>query len=154
MNGSNRIEKSQPSADWLDGLARQLREEGCSCVIRQGDEIRSFHERGVRNLYELLEHDPAFLKGASVADKVVGKGAAALMVLGGVREVYAGVISTSAVELLRRSGVRLLLGQEVPYIINRAGTGRCPVESLCLDAESPEQCFERIGTFLQTMQSK
>ena len=55
-----------------------LHVEACSCVIRNGDVTRIFRERGVKDLYRLLEEEPELLDGAFVADKVVGKGAAAL----------------------------------------------------------------------------
>ena len=51
--------------------------EKCSCVVRNGDTIRIFRERGVRDLWRLLHEEPELLDGAFVADKVVGKGAAA-----------------------------------------------------------------------------
>jgi iron complex outermembrane receptor protein len=38
------------------------------------------------------------LDGASIADKVIGKGAAALMIAGCIKEVYADVISEAAME--------------------------------------------------------
>ena len=53
-----------------------LHVEACSCVIRNGDVTRIFRERGVKDLYRLLEEEPELLDGAFVADKVVGKGAA------------------------------------------------------------------------------
>lgn len=61
--------------------------EKCSCIIRNRNEIRVFHERSVKDLYRLLKEESEFLDGAFVADKVVGKAAAALMILGGVKEV-------------------------------------------------------------------
>ena len=74
----------------MDELIRLLHEGGYSCVIRK-EEIRTFTQRGVADLYDLLNQHPVFLHGAQVADKVVGKAAAALMVLGGVREVYTDI---------------------------------------------------------------
>ena len=53
-----------------------LDEGGYSCVIAQGDHIRTFTRRGVADLYDLLQEDAAFLHDASVADKVIGKAAA------------------------------------------------------------------------------
>lgn len=32
--------------------------EACSCVIRNGDVTRIFRERGVKDLYRLLEEEP------------------------------------------------------------------------------------------------
>ena len=70
--------------------------EKCSCVVRNGDEVRIFRERGVKDLYRLLREEPQLLDGAFVADKVVGKGAAALMILGGVEELFADVVSRAS----------------------------------------------------------
>lgn len=128
-----------------------LQSEQCSCVIRKGDTIRIFRKRGVQDLYRLLKDDPDFLKGAFVADKVVGKAAAALMILGGVEEVFTFTVSRLARDLFERSAVKLGFAQEVPYIINRAGTGWCPMESRCRDLDTPEACFGQVEEFLNTM---
>lgn len=65
----------------------------CSCVILKDGKPRLFRERGVKDLYRLLTTEPSSLAGAFVADKVVGKAAAALLILGGVGELHADVIS-------------------------------------------------------------
>ena len=77
--------------------------ERCSCVIRNGSDMRVFYERGVKDLYRLLKEEPGLLRGAFVADKVVGKAAAALLALGGVEEVFADVISRPALDLLEKN---------------------------------------------------
>ena len=90
-------------------LIDRLHAERCSCVIRNGEQTRTFNERGVKDLYRLLTEEPELLRGAFVADKVVGKGAAALMILGSVEEVYTDVASTAALELFaawRGGGMR------------------------------------------------
>lgn len=130
-------------------LIDRLHAERCSCVIRSGTQIRTFRERGVKDLYRLLTEEPELLRGAFVADKVVGKGAAALMIVGGVAEVYADVASTAALALFAQYGVGVECALEVPQIINRARTGRCPVETLCLDCRTAEECLEPIRNFIQ-----
>ena len=105
--------------------------ERCSCVVRNGDTIRIFRERGVRDLWRLLHEEPELLDGAFVADKVVGKGAAALMAAGRVRELFADVVSHAALELL-----------------NGAGDGICPVERLCAGARTAAECLPLIEGFL------
>ena len=49
--------------------------------MKNREEVRTFTQRGVADLYDLYQADSAFMKGAAIADKVIGKGAAALMVL-------------------------------------------------------------------------
>ena len=78
---------------------------------------RIFRERGVKDLYRLLEEEPELLDGAFVADKVVGKGAAALMILGGIGELHADVISRPARLLLAASPVH------VSYTLPISSTG-------------------------------
>ena len=102
----------------MDELIRLLHEGGYSCVIRK-EEIRTFTQRGVADLYDLLNQHPVFLHGAQVADKVVGKAAAALMVLGGVREVYTDIISEPALAVLHKANIRVECVQIVSRIWNR-----------------------------------
>lgn len=48
--------------------------ERCSCVVRNGDTIRIFRERGVRDLWRLLHEEPELLDGAFVARQGGRKG--------------------------------------------------------------------------------
>lgn len=132
------------------GWVERLHAEKCSCVVDGPAGTYVGRQRGVADLYRWLTEEPAVLRGARVADKVIGKGAAALLVLGGATAVHADVISRPARELLRRNGVEVTFGEEVDHIINRSRTGWCPVESLCRDEESPERMLALITGFLQT----
>ncbi|MCQ2193516.1 MAG: DUF1893 domain-containing protein [Paludibacteraceae bacterium] len=125
-----------------------------SLVMMKDEYVRTFTQRGVADLYGLLTEDPAYMQGSLVADKVVGKGAASLMVLGGVREVYADVISEPALETLRKGGVLVTYKQLVPFIENRDKTGWCPVETLCRDAKTPQEALPLIADFLEKISSR
>lgn len=133
----------------IEELVEILHKENCSCVIYSNGEITLCHERGVKDLFRLLTCEPRVLSGGIVADKVVGKGAAALMIAGGVREMYAEVISEPALKLFQGSSLRVSYGQCVAHIINRAGTGICPVEKLCLDCETAHECMPLIERFIK-----
>ena len=140
----------------MDGNRQQeliniLLREQCSCVIYNTGEYHRFYGRGVSDLYRILTTQPQLLKGAFVADKVVGKGAAALMILGGVKMLYANLLSVPAREMLEKYGVAVSVGTEVPHIINRAGTDICPVESLCLECSTPQECLPKIRGFINSI---
>ncbi|WP_418990670.1 DUF1893 domain-containing protein [Alistipes sp.] len=135
----------------LQPLCNRLRGERCSCVIRSGRTIRLFRQRGVRDLYQLLRDEPEFLRGALVADKVVGKGAAALMILGGVEALHAGVLSEPARDLLVAAGVETHCDTLVPHIVNRSQTGRCPLEKRCDAAATAAECLPLIEAFIATL---
>ena len=132
-------------------LIDRLHAEGCSCVIYNNGHTHLFYKRGVQDLHQLLRTSPDTLRGAMIADKVVGKGAAVLMTAGGVRWVYADVISQSALEFLLTHNIEAEYGRVVPNIINRAGTDICPVERLCMQCEGIEDALTLIDEFIEKM---
>lgn len=131
----------------MDNLIALLHEGNHSLVVRNGH-VATFDSRGVADLFNLLNDDPEFMQGADVADKVVGKGAAALMISGKIHAVYADVISQPALALLSTSPVKVSYGMVVPNIINRKGDGICPVETLCLPCTTADECLPLITSFL------
>ena len=133
----------------MTDLIEILHREACSCVLLSaGGKILLCRERGVSDLLRLYHESPDLLHGAVVADKVVGKGAAALMILGGIKYVHADVMSEPARSLLETYGVKAEWSTIVPGIINRSGTGFCPIENLCRTCDTPEECLPKIENFI------
>ncbi|NCC09080.1 MAG: DUF1893 domain-containing protein [Bacteroidia bacterium] len=135
----------------MEELIKQLHRGNFSCVMAHQERIRTFNRRGIIDLYELYEQEPAFLYGAKIADKVIGKGAAALMIISGVREVYADVISESATDLFDKQGVSYRYASQVPYIVNRDKTGMCPLETRCLTSHSVDELLPIITAFVEEL---
>jgi iron complex outermembrane receptor protein len=132
-------------------LIEILHNEGLTLVIKSSDNIvNRFTQRGVKDLLTLVSKHPEVLNGALIADKAVGKAAAACMVVGGVRQVYADVMSESALTLLRAHGVVAEYDQLVHHIINRDGTCWCPMEKLSRNLNDPAAIIERIKDFFQS----
>lgn len=134
-----------------EDLIRLLHEGNYSCVVSKGGETRTFSRRGVIDLFELYRSDPVFMKDAAVADKVIGKGAAAVLVLGKVADVWADVLSESAYELLHTAGIMVNCDDKVPFIINRAHTDRCPLETACAVSDNPAELYPVICEFVAKM---
>lgn len=127
-----------------------LHREKCSCVIALPDgSVIIGHNRGVKDLFEMQ----SALSGAFIADKVVGKGAAALMVTGRVRGVYANVISRPALALLQENDINVSYKTLVDNIINRAGTDICPVEKLTAKCTTASECLPLIEQFIKDLNS-
>ena len=137
----------------MENLIRLLHEGQHSLVVANGD-VCTFDGRGVSDLYDLFKEDSGFLKGASLADKIVGKAAAALMALAEVREVYADVVSRPALDLLTDNKISISYGIIVPHIINRAQTGWCPLETRCYDCLTPQDCLKQIEGFIKQQINK
>ena len=91
---------------------------------------------------------PEILRDAEVADKVVGKGAAALMIKAGVKKVHGDVVSNAAFELFKMYGTDISYDSLVPHIINRKKDGQCPVETLCGDCTDIDELYCRIADFI------
>lgn len=138
----------------MNKLIETLHAEKCSCVIANGTDIRTFHQRGVADLYYLLTHEPEFMRGACIADKVIGKAAASLLIKGGIKQVYADTISTPALNLLKEHGIPVTYAQETHHIENRTKTGWCPLEQLCYEEQSIDKMFESISQFVAKMQNE
>lgn len=103
-------------------------------------------KRGVAPIVDKFDEDSEFFKGACVADKVIGKAAAMLLVKYGVKEIYAEVISDHAVNFLADKNVSLTYNVRVEYIINRTKTDMCPMEKTVLnisDETEGEQMIRR-----------
>lgn len=137
----------------MENIVEILHNGQHSLVVFNGD-IQIFDGRGVTDLYVLLKEKSKFLHGAFLADKVVGKAAAALMVLAGVKEVYADVISVPALDLLIENKVHIRYGTVVPHVINRSGTGWCPLEIRCQNCLTPLECLNQIEEFIELQNNK
>ncbi len=133
----------------MDHLIKILHDGGHSLVVANGKDVRTFDGRGISDLYNILNEDPEFLQGAEIADKVVGKGAAALMIMGGIDALYTDVISVPALELLHETAIKVGFGKQVDNIINRKGDGICPVETLCLPCATARECLPLINQFIK-----
>lgn len=130
-----------------------LRAESYTCVLLQNETVYTSKKRGVKPLLELLDSKVS-LEGFSAADRVVGLGAAHLYLLLGVKELWAEVISQEAEALLRDHSVTVFYSEIVPYIINRQGNGRCPIETAVVRCLSSEEALECIKETLQNLQTK
>ena len=75
-----------------------------TCVIVNGESICTSDKRGVKPLLEWLESGTDF-SNFSAADKVVGKAAAFIYVLLGVKEFYANIIRIPAIEVFEKFGI-------------------------------------------------
>lgn len=132
----------------MEKLIKLLHNGNYSCVVENFDEVFTFTGKGVSDLYDMVKNKPCFLQNARIADKVIGKGAAALMILGGVKEIYADVISLSALVLLREAGLDADFRQIVPFIWNRDKSDWCPLERICYKETSAKAILPLIDEFI------
>ena len=132
----------------ISDLKEILLNDNHTIVIYKNDaSVFVSDDRGVAPLMKLLKEDKSQLIDSIVVDKVIGKAAALLMVFAGVKEVFTPTISSPAVEVFKNHDIKITFDSEVDRIINRKGDGLCPMETLCLDTDNPEEAFHRILRF-------
>lgn len=117
-------------------------EKGYSLVIIQNDKIVfKSKEAGIKALYKLIKKAPDKLKGALVFDKIVGRAAALLLVLGQVREVVAWRLSQPGKNVLVKYQIRFSAQQMVENILAEDGRGVCPFERLA-EGKEPKEFYQ------------
>jgi len=124
--------------DTIKKAVNKLNQGGYTLVVVNGEREYTSKLSGVFPLLDIIKNAPEVLSGACVADKIVGKAAAVLLVYAGVKEVYAKTVSSYAILVLKKAGINLVYEKKVPFIKNRAGTDICPMEKLVLDIEDPK----------------
>lgn len=139
----------------LNDLISILHESGCSLVMMDAQgRVRQFSKKGVRDLENLLDHEPESLRGATIADKVVGKAAAGMMAFGGVREVYAEVLSARAVPMLQKYAIIFSYGHLVDHIVIDKGDNRCHLEEIVAPADTASEVVALLRNHFAEMRSK
>ena len=113
----------------LEIVKQRLYEKNASLVVMfSNGEIKEFYNKRVYDIVGLIKENSDSLKGAIIADKVIGKVAASLLAVAGVKEIFANTLSKLAIPVLEKNNIDYECKSKVDYIINNAKTGMCPME--------------------------
>ena len=137
-----RVVNPVTEADLLAEMKARLAAGAAAVVACGGVIVAEERGRGLDPLLRLL--DAGKLSGAVVADRVVGRAAAAIYVRGGAKRVYAELAGKGARELLAANGVALEAAKTVEVILNHEQTGSCPMERAVSGLEEPKEMVEAI----------
>lgn len=94
------------------------------------------------------------MRGFSAADKIVGKAAALLFVLAGIKEVYAEVLSEEGRRTLERHSIPAEWNKLVSQIVNREGVGVCPMERAVKDIDEPKAAYAALSEAREALRAK
>ena len=130
-----------------------LAQQEYTCVCCKDGEVLTFTEKGLRPLMKLLQ-EGRDLRGWSAADKVVGKAPSLLYALLEPEVVYAPVMSRQAVEVLQAHSIAVSYDILTDGILNRAGTGPCPMEAAVQAVDDPSAALEVLRDRIAQMQKK
>ena len=114
-----------------------------TCVLCRGETVYASKKTGIAPMLEWVAADND-LRGFSAADKIVGKAAALLFILAGVKEVYGEVVSEAGLSVLTAHHIPCSYGTRVSYIINRKGDGMCPMEETVQTISDPQSALDAL----------
>ena len=120
-------------------------------VIKERKIICAENCRGISVIMELLQEEK--LKDCFVDDDIIGKAAAMIFTAGGVKSCYGKVMSKPALEWLLNHGVEATYSALSDNIINREGTGLCPMESAVLGINDNKEAIDTLKDKLTELKS-
>lgn len=134
-------------------LAKELleKEQLALAIVKEGKLIFSSRDRGIKPMYTAVSELKDELKGASVADRVIGKAAAMLCEYACIKELYTKLVSENAVKVLQKTSIQFCYDETTPYIKNRDKTSMCPVETLSQNVNNVDDLLEDISSFLKSI---
>ena len=122
------------------------------CLIKDSSVFHSC-SRGVSPLVNWIQEGKTF-EGFACADKVVGKAAAMLMVLLGINEVYAPIMSKGALEVFEKYSIPYFYDALVERIFNRTKDDFCPMDKAVFSLTEPTDAYRAICNKLAELSKK
>ena len=114
-----------------------------TCVTVKNNKVTSTGTpQGISYIIDLYEKGE--LKDVFIADKIVGKAAAMIFTLGGIKACYGENVSESAIEWMKNHNIDLEYKNSAPYIKNRAGDGMCPMEETVLNINDETEALTQL----------
>lgn len=141
-----------PSSDSIIRAKSIIAQGSYSCVVIQNSTIvHTGNGRGVAPLIHLYQDHPELLSEAIVLDKIIGKAAAMILVLGGVSAVHGVTMSIAAKDYLTKHGIAVSYECLIDVIANRSRDGICSIERSVLDLEDPKEGLSCIQDTIKTL---
>lgn len=126
--------------------------EGHSIVLVKGEELLLSDLHGIAPMMDFIKKGRD-LDGFSAADLIVGKAAAMLFAKAKIKAVYGKVMSLEGLNYLQSHGIEASYGTLVEQIINRAGTGICPMEATVSETSDFEEGYTLLFKKLESLKN-
>ena len=124
----------------LEIAKSMLKDNGLSfCIVKDGKVMFVSMSAGIRDILEIVLRND--IKGSCVADKIIGKAVAMILVEGGVSSAFALNINQSALDVFNGRGI------EVQYdnLMDRLES-MCQFEKAVKDINDPKQAIDALDS--------
>ncbi|HQQ89280.1 MAG TPA: ECF transporter S component [Oscillospiraceae bacterium] len=147
------LRRFRPGEDTLRSAVNLIREGTATCVvIRENRIVRTGTGMGIGPVIQLYEEGA--LEDVSVVDKIVGKAAAMVFVLGGAKSCYGVTMSKSAEAYLTAHHISTASDTLVEIITDRTGGGICPMEQAVMEIDDPAEGLAALKKRLEELRSE
>jgi len=131
--------------DNLDSVKEKLYSTNASLVVMyENGKCKEYYQNRIKDIKEILHNDKSALKGAIIADKVIGKVASSILTVAGVEEIYADVISKYAIPVLEENNIKYEYKKLVDYVQNNDKTGMCPMENKYKEIKDIQRIYDEM----------
>ena len=139
----------------LDFAKLALKERHLSLVIVKNQEnIFESCSSGISGLLDAVERLSTKLYGSSVADKIVGRAAALLIVYSRIKEVYAVLLSREGLKVLKENNISIEYNRLIPKVLDRTAMDICPFEEFSLTIKSPNDAYRMLKDCAEKIRSE
>lgn len=139
----------------MDLYLEKLNTSGMSLMIyNHGKLIFQSAEKGIKPHLDASRELGEKLHGTIIADKIVGRAAAFLIVHARAVEVHAAVLSKPGMEVLNRYAVPYVIGALVDHVLTEDGRIYCPFESMVQGIDNVDEAYEAIINKMKSMTSQ
>jgi hypothetical protein len=122
-------------------------------IVKDGKVLFETDSPRISGFIKAIDSISAELKGASVADRVVGKAVALLCVYSGIHDVYAEVLSRKAKIMLEQNGIAFEYKEIVDTVLNPDKTDMCPLEKVAENISNPKDSYAAFKAAQEKMKS-
>jgi hypothetical protein len=125
---------------------KRLDAEGLNLLILKGGKhLYSSKKAGMAPLLEAIDSlGLRRLKNSVVADRIVGKASALLIGYFKASKVYTRLLSSTAIKVLEKHGIKYAYERVVDNIRNKEDAGICPFEKVVLEIEDPKEGYKKL----------
>ena len=113
-------------------------------VLYADGECKEYYQNRIKDIKSILKNNESALKGAIIADKVIGKVASSILTVAGVKEIYADVMSKYAIPVLEKNNIKYEYKKIVDYVQNNDKTGMCPMENKYKDEDNINKIYDEM----------
>ncbi|MCX8162818.1 MAG: DUF1893 domain-containing protein [Nitrososphaerota archaeon] len=120
-------------------LMKVLEDEDLKLAIARGEYIiHRGRGEGIKPLIDAMDTIGLDnLKGAILADRIVGLAVSYLAVYAGFSEIHGLIVSRSAINFLESRGIAIYWMEAVDAILDRSKSSLCPFEKIALEVKDP-----------------